>query len=795
MYTGEVSVYMATTTQLALFAAPVGSTRIGTLEIVDLTKITSISYGEAGNPSDPSTVLTVAIEGSVREFYVRPLNVTPTQFITDWCDAVGQGGGGGGSGDATSIQGVPVSAAAPTSNQVLAYGGAEWEPTTLSISLQDAYDAGDTINTNAGVAPVLIEQTAGVGNYSLLSVSKVPGAGDAGASAVSFHSGANATGITLDVNNEGSGDHLSVRSGATNYLTIDTNSIRATSSDNVGLILNGSAGTVLLQADGETGISMDATPNDLTLTGRGISINLNEAAATSLSTTAQTLVGAINELDAAIGAAASLQASYDVGSDIIQDATGGIEITRGVGSADTHVLSLISTQAEANSLLVLNKSPSALNAGNAIDVTMNANATGDVLAATDGTTTFNLGFNPTTSGFGAGLSVVGEDFVFEIAQPPAGSGTVGYRWFMNSAAGADASGATAAAAGGIITLKGGAGGAAAAGTGAAALGGSAFLVGGVGGAGSATATTGAAGGAATVSAGAGGDADGAGTAGEGGIAALAAGAGGSSTGTGGTGGALIVASGDGGPGGTGSTSGSATLRSGAGAGTDGNTGNVFVDSGAPTGSGTAGTVRIGVTSAAGVDLGRAAGQLRFFGGTGSTRPTITGERAAVPGLGNLLSALDTMGIVVDSTTAGTGGGGAPQYFGASRRQEIDDLLLATEVKLGAFTLDPTLFSGATFAFSFTATVTDGGGAAASLTLRLYDMGAPGTPIAPVLLSDITLSITGSIRRVEQALTTSGSPGVNADEIYDTERIYEVRAELTGDVGDFAEIDWAGILGT
>ena len=132
--------------------------------------------------------------------------------------------------------------------------------------------------------------------------------------------------------------------------------------------------------------------------------------------------------------------------------------------------------------------------------------------------------------------------------------------------------------------------------------------------------------------------------------------------------------------------------------------------------------------------------------------------------------------------------------GNIRRQEIDDLLLATEVKLGGFAFDPNLFSGSTIYLQMAATLTDAGGSAPACTLRLYDMGAPNTPIAPILRSEVAITTTGSLRRERQVLTTSGAPGVNADEIFNTERLYEVRAELTGDVGDLVEIDWAGLQG-
>ena len=149
----------------------------------------------------------------------------------------------------------------------------------------------------------------------------------------------------------------------------------------------------------------------------------------------------------------------------------------------------------------------------------------------------------------------------------------------------------------------------------------------------------------------------------------------------------------------------------------------------------------------------------------------------------------------ENGAASGGVNGAPQFVGNLRRQEIDDLLLGVPVKLGGFTLDPGIFTGATFAFSMTAILTDGGGVAPTFTLELYDMGAPGVPAAGVLRSQAVLSTTGAAVRTEVPLTLSGAPGVDADEIFNTERIYEVRGTLTGDIGDLVEIDWAGILGT
>jgi hypothetical protein len=98
-----------------------------------------------------------------------------------------------------------------------------------------------------------------------------------------------------------------------------------------------------------------------------------------------------------------------------------------------------------------------------------------------------------------------------------------------------------------------------------------------------------------------------------------------------------------------------------------------------------------------------------------------------------------------------------------------------------------------------AALTDAGGAAASFDLRLYDMGAPNTPQAGDLRASVVLSTAGSLRRERTLLTASVSPttpGASPDDgtIYDSERIYEIRGVLTGDVGDLVELDWAGVQG-
>ena len=184
----------------------------------------------------------------------------------------------------------------------------------------------------------------------------------------------------------------------------------------------------------------------------------------------------------------------------------------------------------------------------------------------------------------------------------------------------------------------------------------------------------------------------------------------------------------------------------------------------------------------------------------STASNISGKPvvAATPNDADVLTYDNASGTWI-SAAAGGGGGGAPQMAGNIRRQEIDDLLLATETKLGGFAFDPSLFSGSTIYLAMAAILTDAGGTAASFDLRLYDMGAPNTPQAGDLRASVGISTAGSLRRERALLTASNTPttpGASPDDgtIYDTERLYEVRGVLTGDVGDLVELDWAGVQG-
>jgi hypothetical protein len=85
-------------------------------------------------------------------------------------------------------------------------------------------------------------------------------------------------------------------------------------------------------------------------------------------------------LQVATGAGiADLQGAYDGGPDITQDATGGIGISRlnGGGSADTYVLQLNDTEDAGDDTLDIVKSPATSAGGNAIDIDLSGNATGN----------------------------------------------------------------------------------------------------------------------------------------------------------------------------------------------------------------------------------------------------------------------------------------------------------------------------------------------------------------------------------------------------------------------------------
>lgn len=116
------------------------------------------------------------------------------------------------------------------------------------------------------------------------------------------------------------------------------------------------------------------------------------------------------------------------------------------------------------------------------------------------------------------------------------------------------------------------------------------------------------------------------------------------------GGEAILQGGDGGgangDGGDGRVSGGIAVGSGDG-------GNALIRGGEATGSGTDGDVLLGdlTTTAVSICHAGAAVQLAFHGATPVAQQTVTGSRGGNAALASLLTALDTLGLIVDSTTA------------------------------------------------------------------------------------------------------------------------------------------------
>lgn len=94
-----------------------------------------VSVGGIDQP--PSKYSVSATAGGTLTFVEAP---TAGELISIRAIVAGSGGGGG-TGDATSLQGVAISAAAPTTGQLLEFTGAEWEP-KYTTELGTTYTSG-----------------------------------------------------------------------------------------------------------------------------------------------------------------------------------------------------------------------------------------------------------------------------------------------------------------------------------------------------------------------------------------------------------------------------------------------------------------------------------------------------------------------------------------------------------------------------------------------------------------------------------------------------------------------------
>lgn len=107
----------------------------------------------------------------------------------------------------------------------------------------------------------------------------------------------------------------------------------------------------------------------------------------------------------------------------------------------------------------------------------------------------------------------------------------------------------------------------------------------------------------------------------------------------------------------------------------------------------------------------------------------------------------------------------------------------TEVVIGGGYIDGS--TGGTYTWEALATQIDGGGGVSigTSTIRLYDMGPDGTPGAGTLRSQLEFPTDDALDRVSLTLTASGSPGTDTDTIFNTARMYEVRAYLDSTGGN------------
>ena len=131
--------------------------------------------------------------------------------------------------------------------------------------------------------------------------------------------------------------------------------------------------------------------------------------------------------------------------------------------------------------------------------------------------------------------------------------------------------------------------------------------------------------------------------------------------------------------------------------------------------------------------------------------------------------------------------------------EWEQSVTLVETRIGRFELDPDGAGKADLELYVVGFLADAGAGAPTVELRLYDIGAPNTPITGDLRATITSAITNAIVRESVALTASGTPTVpgsdpNDGTIYNVVRIYELRVIFTaGDAGDTIRYDTVGIL--
>lgn len=136
--------------------------------------------------------------------------------------------------------------------------------------------------------------------------------------------------------------------------------------------------------------------------------------------------------------------------------------------------------------------------------------------------------------------------------------------------------------------------------------------------------------------------------------------------------------------------------------------------------------------------------------------------------------------------------GAPAKGAFTGASNQDITLISTEVVIGGLVFDGSVKQTPVFRFVGRFSPATSGDA----RVRLYDVGPVGGPaIAPVLRSTLSINFSAGTNILDrsQALAKTGTPGVGADQIFNTARIYELRGILDlATSGDAVKIHWVGI---
>lgn len=160
-------------------------------------------------------------------------------------------------------------------------------------------------------------------------------------------------------------------------------------------------------------------------------------------------------------------------------------------------------------------------------------------------------------------------------------------------------------------------------------------------------------------------------------------------------------------------------------------------------------------------------------------------RFAAGNYGGWYRELDTAFAAIEA--GGGGSGVARAYLTGASGQLVTTL--GSEVLLGGFVFDGSVTFASRVLRAYGTVVS----AVANVDVRLYDMGPPGSPAAGILRSTINLATLGVPLTGTQTLTPNGAPGVNVNQIFNTARMYELRAIVNAAApGDTFRATWLGL---